>query len=144
MGDGTQLGHASALHSGQGVPPGERWHGCPAQRTEVNYVRVAPARCGPLRRVGYSTVFLLIVLLLCLPLIEGGAGLAINAASLLAAMLDPAAGASALSALLIEAVILSLVLFFGLALIGLLLAVAVSRSEEHTSELQSRFDLVCR
>jgi acetyltransferase-like isoleucine patch superfamily enzyme/acyl carrier protein len=100
MGDGTQLGHASALHSGQGVPAGERWHGCPAQRTDVNYVRVAPARCGPLRRIGYSTVFLLIVLLVCLPLIEGGAGLAINAASLLAAVLDPTAGASALSALL--------------------------------------------
>jgi non-ribosomal peptide synthetase-like protein len=127
MGDGTQLGHASALHSGQGVPAGERWHGCPAQRTDVNYVRVAPARCGSLRRVGYSTVFLLTVLLLYLPLIEAGAGLAINAASSLAAMLDPAAGASALPALLIEAVILSLVLFFGLALIGLLLAVAVSR-----------------
>jgi non-ribosomal peptide synthetase-like protein len=127
MGDGTQLGHASALHSGQGVPAGEWWHGCPAQRTEVNYVRVAPARCGSLRRVGYSTAFLLIVLLLCLPLIEGGAGLAINAASLLAAVLDPTAGASALSALFIEAAVLSLVVFLGLALLGLLLAVAVSR-----------------
>src|SRR5262249_38516491 len=54
MGDGTQLGHASALHSGQVVPAGERWHGCPAQRTDVNYVRVAPAQCGTLRRAGYS------------------------------------------------------------------------------------------
>src|SRR6266478_8857896 len=33
MGDGAQLGHASALHSGQAMPAGERWHGCPAQRT---------------------------------------------------------------------------------------------------------------
>src|SRR5438445_12873667 len=33
MGDGAQLGHASALHSGQAVPAGERWHGSPAQRT---------------------------------------------------------------------------------------------------------------
>src|SRR5206468_4484734 len=40
MGDGAQLGHASALHSGQTVPAGERWHGSPAQRTEVNYLRV--------------------------------------------------------------------------------------------------------
>src|SRR5438876_142536 len=36
MGDGAQLGHASALHSGQAVPAGERWHGCPAQPTDVN------------------------------------------------------------------------------------------------------------
>src|SRR5216117_458940 len=34
MGDGAQLGHASALHSGQAVPVGERWHGCPAERTD--------------------------------------------------------------------------------------------------------------
>ena len=33
MGDVAQLGHASALHSGQAVPVGERWHGSPAQRT---------------------------------------------------------------------------------------------------------------
>src|SRR3989454_744461 len=49
MGDRAQLGHASALHSGQAVPAGERWHGAPAQRTEVNYVRVPPTRCSRLR-----------------------------------------------------------------------------------------------
>src|SRR5205807_5890296 len=38
MGNGAQLGHASALHSGQTVPQGERWHGSPAQRTDVNYL----------------------------------------------------------------------------------------------------------
>ena len=54
MGEGAQLGHASALYSGQAVPDGERWHGCPAQRTEVNYLRVAPARCGTLRRVRFA------------------------------------------------------------------------------------------
>src|SRR5207249_8122947 len=43
MGDGAQLGHTSALHSGQAVPAGERWHGSPAQRTDVNYMRVPPA-----------------------------------------------------------------------------------------------------
>ena len=39
MGDGAQLGHASSLHAGQAVPAGERWHGSPAQRTEVDYRR---------------------------------------------------------------------------------------------------------
>src|SRR5262249_55850351 len=70
MGDGAQLGHASALQSGQVVPAGEQWHGCPAQPTEVNYVRVASAQCGALRRAVYSAAALLVVLLLYLPLVD--------------------------------------------------------------------------
>ena len=46
MGDGAQLGHASSLHSGQAVPAGERWHGSPAERTDVDYRTVAPAPCS--------------------------------------------------------------------------------------------------
>src|SRR5207245_7344449 len=64
IGDGAQLGHASSLQSGQAVPAGERWHGSPAQRTDVNYVRVPPARCRTLRRAGYAAAALLVVLLL--------------------------------------------------------------------------------
>src|SRR2546427_2522441 len=105
MGDGAQLGHASALHSGQAVPAGERGHGCPAQRTDVNYVRVPPARSGPLRRAAYSAAALLVVLLLYLPLVQVGFSLAIVAASSLAEV--PAAGARAgtLGGLAIEALI---------------------------------------
>src|SRR3989454_7538418 len=127
MGDGAQLGHASALHSGQAVPAGERWHGCPAQRTDVNYVRVAPAPCGTLRRAAYGVAAVLVVLLFYLPLVEGTASLAIGVAASLAGALAPTAHADALGELIVEAAILSLVLFVGLALIGLLLAVAVSR-----------------
>lgn len=127
MGDGAQLGHASALVGSQAVPAGERWHGCPAQRAEVNYVRVAPARCSTLRRAGYSAAAMLVVLLLYLPLIEGGASLAIAVAASLAGALAATAHVGTMGALIVEALILSLVLFFGLALIGLLLAVAVSR-----------------
>ena len=127
MGDGAQLGHASALHSGQAVPTGERWHGCPARRTDVNYVPVAPARCGTLRRAAYGVAAVLVVLLFYLPLLEGGASLAIGAASSLTQMLQPSAHADVLGELIVEAAILSLVLFVGLALIGLMLAVAVSR-----------------
>jgi non-ribosomal peptide synthetase-like protein len=127
MGDGAQLGHASALHSGQAVPAGEQWHGSPAQRTDVNYLRVPPAQSGTWRGAVYSTAALLVVLLLYLPLVEGGASLAIDGASSLAQVLDPTGGASTLIGLFIEALILSLGVFFGLALIGLLLAVAVSR-----------------
>ena len=50
MGDGTQLGHASSLHSGQAVPDGERWHGTPGQQTEAETSsrsnRLRPAPCG--------------------------------------------------------------------------------------------------
>ena len=46
MGDGAQLGHTSTLHSGQTVPAGERWHGSPAERTEVDYRTVPPAACS--------------------------------------------------------------------------------------------------
>src|SRR6266481_5293878 len=127
MGDGAQLGHASALHSGQAVPAGEWWHGCPAQRTDVNYVKVPPARCGTLRRAAYSAAALLAVLLLYLPLVQVGFSLAIVAASSLAEALVPSARAGTLWGLVIEALIFSLVLFFGLALVGLLLTGAVSR-----------------
>jgi non-ribosomal peptide synthetase-like protein len=127
IGDGGQLGHASALHSGQAVPAGERWHGCPAQRTEVNYVRVTPARCGTLRRAAYSAAALLVVLVLYLPLLQGTASLALGVAASLAGALAPTAHADSLGALIVEAAIFSLVVFFGLGLIGLLLAVAVSR-----------------
>src|SRR5437762_2618885 len=127
MGDGVQLGHASALHSGQAVPAGERWHGCPAQRTDVNYVKVPPARCGTLRRAAYSAAALLVVLLLYLPLVQVGFSLAIVAASSLAEVLDPSARAGTLWGLVLESLIFSLVVCFGLALVGLLLTVAVSR-----------------
>src|SRR5881296_4278933 len=101
MGDRAQLGHASGLHSGQAVPAGERWHGSPAQRTDVNYVRVPPAQAGTWRRAIYSTAALLVVLLLYLPLVEWGASLAIDGASSLAQVLDPTGGASILIGLFI-------------------------------------------
>src|SRR5215471_5625757 len=118
IGDRAQLGHASGLHSGQAVPSAERWHGSPAQRTDVNYVRIPPAHFGAWRGAVYSSAVLLVVLLLYLPLVEAGASLAINGASSLAQVLDPG-GASTLIGLFIEALILSLVLFFGLAISGL-------------------------
>src|SRR6266542_3658350 len=127
IGDGAQLGHASALHNGRAVPAGERWHGCPAQRTDVNYVKVPPARCGTLRRAAYTAAALLVVLLLYLPLLQGGFTLAVGAASSLAEMVAPSARAGTLWGLVVEALIFSLVLFFGLTLVGLLLTVAVSR-----------------
>jgi non-ribosomal peptide synthetase-like protein len=49
VGDGAQLGNSSSLHEGQGVPSGARWHGSPAQPTDVDYRRVDTLRPSPLR-----------------------------------------------------------------------------------------------
>jgi len=131
MGDGAQLGHASALHSGQAVPAGERWHGSPAQRTDVNYLRVAPARCGALRRVSFCALTLLLVCFVYLPLMEGSAGLLVALASSLNNVLNlsPATSAAVVTSrnLFIGALALSLVVFWGVVIVGLLLAVTVPR-----------------
>jgi non-ribosomal peptide synthetase-like protein len=131
MGDGAQLGHASALHSGQVVPGGERWHGSPAQRTEVNYLRVAPAPCGTLRRASFCAVTLLSVFLLYLPFMHGILGLLVTVAPSLGELLDPSAATAdivtTLRGLFIGALVSSLLLFFGVVLVGLLLVVTVPR-----------------
>src|SRR5437660_6274855 len=81
MGDEAQLGHASSLQSGQSVPAGERWHGSPARRADVNYVRVAPTGCNKLRRAMYAALSLIGILFLSAPLLEGGLGLLFFAVS---------------------------------------------------------------
>ncbi len=109
MGDGAQLGHTSALHSGQAVPAGERWHGSPAQRTDVNYMRVPPARSSTWRRAVSGTLTLLVILFIYVPLLEGGLD-----------MLSVWVSARVVTGLVIRALAISFVLFFGLVLLGLL------------------------
>jgi non-ribosomal peptide synthetase-like protein len=127
MGDGAQLGHASALYSGQAIPAGERWHGSPAQRTEVNYARVAPARCGMLRRASFSALTLLSLLLVYLPLAEGILYLLLTRVPGLGHVVDRGAGAITSPGLYIDALALSFVLFFSAVLIGLLFVATVPR-----------------
>src|SRR5947208_597884 len=131
MGDGAQLGHASALHRGQAVPEGERWHGSPAQRTEVDYRRVAPAPCGTLRRTSFCAITLLLVFLVYVPLIGGNLYLLVAMAPSLGKVLDPSVAASAgvvtLQGLFIDALQLSLLFFFGAVLVGLPLVVTLPR-----------------
>ncbi|MGH8706431.1 MAG: Pls/PosA family non-ribosomal peptide synthetase [Burkholderiales bacterium] len=131
MGDGAQLGHASSLHSGQSVPAGERWHGSPARRTDTDYVRVAPARCGRLRRAAYAALTLIGIVFLFAPLLEGGLGLLFLAVSSLVEVLDPgvqsSTGALTVRGLLLEALAFSVVFFFGALLVGLLAVGVVPR-----------------
>ena len=68
LGDGAQLGHSSSLHAGQAVPDGERWHGSPAQPTDVDYQRIPTMDVSTRRRVVFATVQLANLLLLGTPL----------------------------------------------------------------------------
>lgn len=116
MGDGAQLGHVSALHRGQGVPAGERWHGSPAQRTDTNYVRVPPAPCGRLRRAASGAFTLFGILFVGAPLLEFGL-------SLLFAQVSAVVEGGLVS----KAFAFSVVLFFGALFAGLLAVGTVPR-----------------
>jgi non-ribosomal peptide synthetase-like protein len=120
MGDGAQLGHASALHAGQAVPSGQSWHGSPAQPTTVDYRAVAPARCGTVRRVGYSIVQLVTLLAVVIPLTGG-------ATRLLVGLLDRAEQLLASPAGYLQLLLASLVGFLAVVLGGLLVVLTVPR-----------------
>ena len=126
MGDGAQLGHASSLHTGQAVPAGERWHGSPAQRTEVDYRAADPADCGTWRRAIYSVLQLLRVLLLNLPLAFGGLVALFAVVPWLAALESAPTDLTGWT-FYRGALATSFVLFFGSGLVVLLITVTVPR-----------------
>ncbi|MFJ9683945.1 Pls/PosA family non-ribosomal peptide synthetase [Streptomyces sp. NPDC101194] len=125
MGDGAQLGHTSALYSGQAVPDGQSWHGSPAQLTQHDYLRIGPAACGTLRRAGFGLITVLQLFFLYVPLSVGGAYMLVT--------LVPAPhnrlGTVELTSLdlYIDALLLSLLLFFGFVVVGLTVMFAVPR-----------------
>jgi len=124
MGDGAQLGHSSSLHAGQAVPGGQCWHGSPAEPAGVNYRMTEAATCGTLRRAVYSVLELVTMLVLYLPLVVGGLDilLALPQVKALSASLDFTSWVFYL-----DAAIASLVVFFGIALVGLLFVCTVPR-----------------
>ncbi|MBK1783313.1 Pls/PosA family non-ribosomal peptide synthetase [Prauserella cavernicola] len=119
MGDGAQLGHTSALHSGMAVPEGQRWHGSPAQPADVDYVRVPPVRCGRSRRALYSTATLAQLFALYLPLGVGGLYLLLTEVPSLAILLEPGSGDLGSAELYVASLVGSIVLFFGAAVVGI-------------------------
>ncbi|WP_055694398.1 Pls/PosA family non-ribosomal peptide synthetase [Streptomyces prasinopilosus] len=127
MGDGAQLGHASSLHSGQAVPGGQRWHGSPAQRTELDYVRVPPARCGTLRRFGFGLATVGQLFLLSVPLAVGGLYMLSTEVPALNDRLAPGAAGLGASRLYVHALIISCVLFFGFVVVGAVALFTVPR-----------------
>ena len=92
LGDGAQLGHSSSLHAGQAVPDGERWHGSPAQPTDVDYQRIPTMDVSTRRRVVFATVQLVNLLLLGAPLTFVIVVLALTKVPQLAALLDAGTG----------------------------------------------------
>nr|WP_307531109.1 Pls/PosA family non-ribosomal peptide synthetase [Streptomyces umbrinus] len=118
MGDGSQLGHSSALYGGASVPDGQHWHGSPAQRTDVDYVRVAPADCGTARRVGYGLATVLQTLFLYVPFLVGGTYMLLTVAPSLEVLLDRETQHITSGRFYAEALGLSLALFVVFILIG--------------------------
>ncbi|MFD9226188.1 Pls/PosA family non-ribosomal peptide synthetase [Streptomyces sp. NPDC060064] len=127
MGDGAQLGHTSALQSGQVVPDGQRWHGSPAQRTELDYVRIAPADCSTLRRAGFGLLSVLQLFFVYVPLTVGGAYMLVTEVPAVGNLLGPGTVGFTSPRLYIDALALSLVLFLGFVVVGLAMMFTVPR-----------------
>lgn len=127
MGDGAQLGHASALYRGQHVPDGERHHGSPAQPTTVDYVRVEPAPCSTLRRVCFALTTLLQLFLLYLPLTIGGLYMLFSEVPALRTRLESGVALSSIPEFVTDTLLLSGVLFLGLVVLGAVLLFTVPR-----------------
>ncbi|MEV6808110.1 Pls/PosA family non-ribosomal peptide synthetase [Streptomyces sp. NPDC051132] len=127
LGDGAQLGHSSALHRGQSVPDGERWHGSPAEPGRVDYVRVPPAGCGTLRRAWFGTLTLLQLLFLYIPLAVGGLYMLFTEVPAIGKRLDPQTAALTRAELVPDALAVSLTVFCGFLVLGLLALYTVPR-----------------
>ncbi|MFE0044557.1 Pls/PosA family non-ribosomal peptide synthetase [Streptomyces albireticuli] len=131
MGDGAQLGHASSLQSGEAVPDGQRWHGSPAQRTDLDHLGVTPARCGTLRRAGFGLLGLLKALFLYVPLGIGGAYILLDEAPRLigqgGAAVAPVTSSAFWTDTLLLSLVLSLFLFVGFVVVGLAVLITVPR-----------------
>ncbi|MFH8798240.1 Pls/PosA family non-ribosomal peptide synthetase [Streptomyces sp. NPDC017936] len=127
MGDDARLAHASSLHTGQTVPPGQVWHGTPAQPAGTGLPTVGPARCGTPRRTLYGAWQLAGVLLVYLPLTVAGLSLVAAAVPQLKAVITTGPAAFGSPGFYLEALAASLIAFFGGLLTGLLAVNTVPR-----------------
>jgi non-ribosomal peptide synthetase-like protein len=100
----------------------------------VDYLAVAPARCGRLRKARFCALTLAALLLVYLPLAEAGAYLLLDAARRLfpgipslASLLNPAAGAPSATAFYADVLPSSLIVFCGTVLAAFVLALSVPR-----------------
>ena len=121
VGERAQLGHASALLSGQLVPPAEVWHGSPAERAPDGTVYQVgpPARCGGAALAWYCAARLLIMLAVAGPLEAAVASLLVTHSRALPALL----GSPRVTSLSYyrEALVGGAAVVFGLTLAGLII-----------------------
>ena len=134
MGDGTQLGHASSLHSGQAVPDGQRWHGTPGQQTEADFLTVEPAPSGTLRRAAYAIWQLLTLLLVYLPVGIGGSALLLLKVPRLSELMGEGTGAFTSWTFYRDALVVSSVLFFGSVVAGFVIVMTVPRAAQSRAQ----------
>ncbi|MGW9450170.1 Pls/PosA family non-ribosomal peptide synthetase [Streptomyces sp. NPDC055632] len=127
MGDGAQLGHASSLHPGQHVPDGEHWHGSPGQPTDADFLAVAPARCGAVRRAGHAAAQIVMALLVFAPLAVGCLDVLLSKAPQLTTVLEPEPTALADWVFYADLLLVTGVVFFGGVLIALIALAVVPR-----------------
>ena len=128
MGDGTQLGHASSLHSGQAVPDGQHWHGSPGRQTLAdNFLTVDTAPCSTFRRVAYALYQLLTLLLVYLPVGIAGAILLLLKVPRLSELMGDETSAFASWTFYRDALVVSLVLYVGSILAGFVIVMTVPR-----------------
>jgi non-ribosomal peptide synthetase-like protein len=128
MGDGTQLGHASSLHSGQTVPDGQHWHGSPGRQTlKDNFLTVDPAPCSTFRRVAYALYQLLTLLLIYLPVGIAAAILLLLKVPRLSELMAAETTAFTSWWFYRDALVVSLVLYFGSLLVGFVIVTTIPR-----------------
>jgi non-ribosomal peptide synthetase-like protein len=127
MGDDSQLGHASSLHSGQAVPDGQRWHGTPGQQTDVDYRAVMRASCGTLRRAAYAIWQLLTLFWVYLPVGMGAVSLLLVTVPRLSELMGEGAGAFTSWTFYRDALAVSFVLYFGTLFASLVIVMTVPR-----------------
>ncbi|MCN9243417.1 phosphopantetheine-binding protein [Streptomyces sp. RY43-2] len=127
MGDKAQLGHASALYRGQTIPDGEHHHGSPAQPTDIDHVRVAPASCGTARRVRFALSGLCQLFVLYIPLFIGGSYMLFSLVPALGDRLNPDSVRILSTEFLVDALTLSFLAFFGFFCAGLAAMCVVPR-----------------
>ncbi|MER5964627.1 Pls/PosA family non-ribosomal peptide synthetase [Streptomyces sp. NPDC002057] len=124
MGDGSRLGHASALHAGQTVPAGEHWYGSPAQRGDEDFPAVPAVPCGTARRTVHGVLQLLTAIFVYVPLVAGGVDMLLAGAPQFTAVLE--AGPAVLSTWVfyLDILAVSALVYFGAVPLALLLAIA--------------------
>jgi non-ribosomal peptide synthetase-like protein len=128
VGDGAQLGHASALQAGQAVPAGQRWHGCPAEPAGPgdDYLTVPAARCGTVRRAVAGAVRLLLELTVAGPLAAVAASLLLGHLPLMRSLVGgPPSLANPVTDR--DAVAAAAIAGSGLLIVGLLVVATVPR-----------------